>query len=76
MNTKPTDMIGLYVRNVFKEGELDESATTEDSSAVRRDGIKRLVNHYKEPPRTSASSAVEEDKPLRTQRGAEEGKSS
>ena len=31
---KDTDTVGLHVRNVFKEGELDELATTEDSSVL------------------------------------------
>jgi len=28
---KNTDTIGLHLRNIFKEGELEESATTEES---------------------------------------------
>lgn len=28
---KNTDTIGLHIRNIFKEGELEEIATTEDS---------------------------------------------
>lgn len=41
-----------------------------------RDGIKRLVNHYKEPPRSTAPSAVGKDEPLGSRRGAGEVKSS
>jgi hypothetical protein len=32
---KDTDTIGLHLRNIFAEKELDEAATTEDSSVVR-----------------------------------------
>jgi hypothetical protein len=39
---KDSDTIGLHVRNVFKEGELEESATTEDSSVVRQEGKRRV----------------------------------
>jgi len=31
---KDTDTIGLHIRNVFKEGELGEPATTEECSVV------------------------------------------
>lgn len=32
-----TDYISLHLKNIFSEGELDEPATTEDSSVVQRD---------------------------------------
>lgn len=35
---KNTDTIGLHIRNVFKEGELKERATTEESSVVQWEG--------------------------------------
>ena len=35
---KDTDTIGLHIRNVFKEGELAESATTEECSVVQSEG--------------------------------------
>ena len=40
---KDTDTIGLHVRNVFKEGELDESATTEESSVVQKEGKRKVA---------------------------------
>ena len=40
---KDTDTIGLHVRNAFKEGELRESATTEDSSVVQKEGSRRVT---------------------------------
>ena len=46
---KDTDTIGLHLRNVFAEGELDESATTEDCSVVQREGnrnVRRTVRFY------------------------------
>ena len=33
---KDSDTIGLHLRNIFKEGELDEDSTTEESSVVRQ----------------------------------------
>jgi hypothetical protein len=39
---KDTDTIGLHLRNIFKEGELEESATTEESSVVRIEGSRRV----------------------------------
>ena len=40
---KDSDTIGLHVRNAFKEGELQESATTEDSSVVQTEGTRRVT---------------------------------
>ena len=39
---KDTDTIGLHLRNIFKEGELEESATTEESSVVQIEGSRRV----------------------------------
>lgn len=44
-----TDNVSLHLKNIFAEGELDESATTEDSSVVRHEGkrrVSRKVKHY------------------------------
>lgn len=46
---KDSDTIGLHIRNVYKEGELEESATTEESSVVRREGkrtVTRKIRFY------------------------------
>lgn len=46
---KDTDTIGLHIRNIFKEGELEEIATTEDSSVVQEEGgrkIRRRIRLY------------------------------
>ena len=40
---KDTDTIGLHVRNAFKEGELKESVTTEDSSVVQKEGKRKIT---------------------------------
>lgn len=32
---KDTDTVGLHLKNIYAEGELDELATTEESSVVR-----------------------------------------
>ena len=44
-----TDNVGLHLRNVYSQGELDEAATTEESSVVRLEGnrsVRRSVKHY------------------------------
>ena len=33
-----TDNIGLHLKNIYREGELSEGATTEDFSVVRQEG--------------------------------------
>ncbi|MBW1945940.1 MAG: virulence RhuM family protein, partial [Deltaproteobacteria bacterium] len=46
---KDTDTIGLHLRNIFKEGELEESTTTEESSVVQKEGnrqVRRRVRFY------------------------------
>ena len=44
-----TDNVGLHVKNIFLEQELDEDATTEDFSVVRVEGkrqVNRIIKHY------------------------------
>jgi len=46
---KDTDTIGLHLRNIFKDGELVETATTEESSVVQQEGqrqVRRKVRFY------------------------------
>ncbi|WP_245893117.1 virulence RhuM family protein [Parapedobacter indicus] len=46
---KDTDTIGLHLRNIFKEKELEEKSTTEKSSVVQTEGkrqIRRNVKFY------------------------------
>ena len=38
---KDTDTIGLHLRNIYKEGELEESASTEESSVVQKENCWR-----------------------------------
>lgn len=43
------DNVGLHLKNIFAVGELDEKATTEDFSVVRREGgrfVERSIKHY------------------------------
>jgi len=35
---KDADIIGLHIGNIFKEGELQPGATTEESSVVQEEG--------------------------------------
>lgn len=44
-----SDNIGLHLRNIFSDNELDEAATTEEFSVVRREGerrVRRRLRHY------------------------------
>ncbi|MCB0711740.1 MAG: virulence RhuM family protein [Ignavibacteriae bacterium] len=46
---KDTDTIGLHLRNIFQEGELEEQATTEEYSVVQREGkrdVRRTIRFY------------------------------
>ncbi|MEO5996902.1 MAG: RhuM family protein [Chitinophagaceae bacterium] len=46
---KDTDTIGLHLRNIYAEGELDETATTEFLSVVQTEGrrqVNRKVKFY------------------------------
>ncbi len=42
---KDSDTIGLHLRNIYKDEELDEISTTEDFSVVQEEG-KRKVNRF------------------------------
>jgi death-on-curing family protein len=44
---KDTDTIGLHLRNIYKEGELEEPATTEDSSVVQKEGNRQVRRHVR-----------------------------
>lgn len=44
-----TDNIGLHLKNIYKDRELPEAATTEDFSVVRQEGhrqVQRRLKHY------------------------------
>lgn len=44
-----TDNIGLHLKNIYQEGELEETSTTEESSVVQKEGnrtVKRRVKLY------------------------------
>ncbi|HAS22740.1 MAG TPA: hypothetical protein DCR51_06285, partial [Idiomarina loihiensis] len=44
-----TDNIGLHLKNIYREDELEAMATTEDFSVVRQEGkrqVRRRVKHY------------------------------
>lgn len=43
------DNVSLHLKNIFKDDELEESATTEDFLVVRQEGarkVKRQLTHY------------------------------
>jgi len=44
-----TSNIGMHLASIFKDGELDEKATTKDILAVRQEGsrqVNRKLKHY------------------------------
>jgi len=41
-----TDNIGLHLKNVFDEGELEELSVSEESSVTASDGKKYKIKHY------------------------------
>jgi hypothetical protein len=41
-----TDNIGLHLKNIFKEDELNENSVAEEYSVTATDGKKYNVNHY------------------------------
>ncbi|MBI4774741.1 MAG: transcriptional regulator [Deltaproteobacteria bacterium] len=44
---KDTDIIGLHIRNIYKEGDLPRKGTTGESSVVQDEGerqVRRKVN--------------------------------
>ena len=46
---KDSDTIGLHLKNIYSEGELDADATTEESSVVRQEGqrqVRRNIRFY------------------------------
>ncbi len=46
---KDSDTIGLHLKNIYKSGELEKSATTEESSVVRQEGkrqVRRKIMFY------------------------------
>ncbi|MFM6949233.1 MAG: virulence RhuM family protein [Aquirufa sp.] len=46
---KDSDTIGLHIKNIFKEKELEELSTTENNSVVQIEGkrkIKRTIKSY------------------------------
>jgi hypothetical protein len=46
---KDSDTIGLHIRNIYKEGELEKFSTTEKCSVVQNEGgrnVKRNLNIY------------------------------
>lgn len=37
-----TDNIGLHIKNIFSDGELDEASTTEEFSVLRPEGQRQV----------------------------------
>ena len=44
---KNTDTIGLHIRNIYKENELEEYSTTEESSVVQKEGNRSVTRNIR-----------------------------
>jgi prophage maintenance system killer protein len=44
---KDSDTIGLHLKNIYQSGELEELATTEDSSVVQKEGKRQVQRKIK-----------------------------
>ncbi|HUT43670.1 MAG TPA: RhuM family protein [Desulfobacterales bacterium] len=44
---KDSDTIGLHLKNIYSEEELEEKATTEDFSVVQTEGKRRVTRRVK-----------------------------
>jgi hypothetical protein len=44
---KDTDTIGLHLKNIYKDEELDEISTTEDFSVVQQEGKRKVTRNIK-----------------------------
>jgi hypothetical protein len=44
---KNSDTISLHIRNLYKEGELSEEATTEESSVVQKEATRKVTRKVK-----------------------------
>ena len=42
-----TDNVGLHLKNIFADGELSESSTTEDFSVVQQEGLRNIKRKLK-----------------------------
>ena len=42
-----SDNVGLHLKNIYKEGELVETATAEDSSVVRMEGRRKVLRRVR-----------------------------
>ena len=42
-----TDNVGLHLKNIYAEGELEEAATAEDSSVVRLEGKRKVARRVR-----------------------------
>jgi len=54
---KNSDAIGLHIRNAYKEGELSEEGTTEESSVVQNEGFRQIRSKINFKDRFAAISA-------------------
>ena len=44
---KDSDTIGLHLKNIYSEGELDENSTTEVLSVVQDEGLRKVTRKIK-----------------------------
>lgn len=59
---KDPNTIGLHIKNIYVEGELDEGSTTEEYSVVQQEGkrkVKRRITHYNLATKKMSHSEVQ-----------------
>lgn len=63
-----SDNIGLHLKNIYNDLELDKNSTTEDFSVVQREGnreVKRIVKYYNLDAVISVGYRVNTDRAIR-----------
>lgn len=45
-----TDNIGFHLKRIYSERELDEEATTEDSSVAQLEGLRHVTKYAAQAP--------------------------
>ncbi len=70
---KDSDTIGLHLRNIYESGELDEAATTEESSVVRQEGkrqVRRRIRLYNLDAAVSVGYRIKSERGVQFRRWA------
>lgn len=57
-----TDNVGLHLKNIYAEGELDEAATAEESSVVQVEGRRRVTRRVRQQICSAALHRMRKDR--------------